>query len=447
MKDLTKGSLPKTILSFAIPIFFGNLFQLFYSLADTRIVGEYLGKQALASIGSSSSLTNLLISFMNGISLGFAVPIARFFGAKEPERLKKAFGSSVLMGFLLCLVLVLTGLSRLSDLLRFLQVEEALLADAKTYCAVLLSGIFFTFAYNMGAAVLRAIGDSVTPLLLLVCSSLINVGLDLYFIRSLGLGVFGAALATLIAQAVSAVLCTLYILRRYPILHFSLRDMKPECKMAKELLLSGCSMAFMSALVQLGTLILQSAINGLGEDIIVAHTAARKVTEMLMLPFSIVGAAMCTFTSQNLGAGKYDRIRKGIRGAFLFLCGWSLLAALLSYTAAAPLAALVTGTSDASILQTAALYLRFDTSFYLVPAAICLFRNCLQGLGNHLTPIVSSSIELFGKILFARLCVPLLGYWGIILTEPVVWFLMVIPLILRLLGNPYLRKGRQPEQL
>jgi len=202
-------------------------------------------------------------------------------------------------------------------------------------------------------------------------------------------------------------------------------------------------MAFMSSLVQFGTLMLQTAINGLGQNIIVAHTAARKVTEIFMMAFSITGAAMCTFTGQNLGAGKYDRIRKGLFGALTFLACWVLMVILLANTVAEDLIHMITGSDNAEVLATGATYLKFDTIFYMVAACVTLFRNVLQGLGNHITPIVSSFVELVGKVVFAKLMVPRLGYWGVILAEPVVWILMVIPLVVMLLRSPYLKKKEQ----
>ncbi|MBP3568192.1 MAG: MATE family efflux transporter [Lachnospiraceae bacterium] len=441
MKDLTKGPLFKTLILFAVPIFFGNLFQLFYSLADTRIVGTYLGEQALAAVGGTSVLSNLLIGFMNGMTLGFAVPMARIYGGKKFDRLKKAFALAAGMGTLLCMVLVITCLTCMDSLMVFMKIEPQLMEDAKSYCTVLICGLFFTFAYNLGAATLRALGNSVTPLILLVCSSLLNVGLDIFFINNLHMGVFGAGLATVIAQGVSAILCVGYMLKNYEVLRFTRKDMKPEAALIRELLAAGCSMAFMSSLVQFGTLMLQTAINGLGQTIIVAHTAARKVTEIFMMAFSITGSAMCTFTGQNLGAEQYDRIRKGVFGALAFLACWVLMVIVLANTVAEELIQMITGSDNKEVLETGAKYLKFDTLFYMVAACITLFRNVLQGLGNHITPIVSSFVELAGKVVFAKMMVPELGYWGVILAEPVVWILMVIPLVVMLLRSPYLKES------
>ena len=441
MKDLTKGPLFKTLVLFAIPIFFGNLFQLFYSLADTRIVGTYLGEEALAAVGGTTVLSNLLIGFMNGMTLGFAVPMARFYGGRKLEKLKKAFALATGMGTLLCAFLITVCLLCMDSLMAFMRIEPHLLSDAKSYCTVLICGLFFTFAYNLGAATLRALGNSITPLLLLICSSFLNVTLDIYFINVLHLGVFGAGLATVIAQGVSAVLCVGYMMKKYSVLCFTVKDMRPEASLMKELLAAGCSMAFMSSLVQFGTLMLQTAINGLGQTIIVAHTAARKVTEIFMMAFSITGASMCTFTGQNLGAGQYGRIRKGLFGALAFLACWVLMVIILANTVAEDLIQMITGSDNAEILATGARYLKFDTVFYMVAACITLFRNVLQGLGNHITPIVSSFVELAGKVVFAKLMVPRLGYWGVILAEPVVWILMVIPLVIMLLKSPYLKKN------
>lgn len=445
MKDLTKGPLLKTLIPFAIPIFFGNLFQLFYSLADTRIVGMYLGEEALASVGGTSVLSNLLIGFMNGMTLGFAVPMARFYGGRKTERLKRAFALSVGMGTVLCIILVTACVLCMDGLMAFMKIEPQLLAEAKSYCTVLICGLFFTFAYNLGAAVLRALGNSVTPLIMLICSSFLNVALDIYFISGLHLGVFGAGLATVIAQGISAILCVGYMLKKYTVLRFGKNDLKPEVSLIRELLAAGCSMAFMSSLVQFGTLMLQTAINGLGQNIVVAHTAARKVTEIFMMAFSITGAAMCTFTGQNLGAGKYERIRKGLFGALAFLACWVLMVIILANTVAENLIHMITGTDNSEVLTTGAAYLKFDTMFYIVAACVTLFRNVLQGLGNHITPIISSFVELVGKVVFAKLMVPRLGYWGVILAEPVVWILMVIPLVVMLLRSPYLKKNMDRE--
>ena len=445
MKELTKGPLFKTLMLFAIPILLGNLFQLFYSLADTRIVGTYLGEQALASVGGTSVLSNLLIGFMNGMTFGFAVPMARFFGAKNFERLKKAFALSVGMGLILCVVFVTACMLCMDRLMEFMQMEPHLMADAKSYCTTLICGLFFTFAYNLGAATLRALGNSVMPLVFLICSSFLNVGLDIYFINSLHLGVFGAGLATVIAQGVSAVLCIIYMLKKYENLRFGIKDMKPENALVKELLAAGCSMAFMNSLVQFGTVMLQTAINDLGQTVMVAHTSARKVTEIFMMGFGITGSTMCTFTGQNLGAGKYERIRKGFFGACLILVGWVVVVNLLANTAATQLIRMITGSDTAEVLATGATYLKFNAAFYIVVAGVTLFRNILQGLGNHITPIVSSLVELVGKVVFAKLMVPRLGYWGVILAEPIVWIFMVIPLVVMLLKSPYLKKNLKYE--
>ena len=440
MKDLTKGPLFKTLTVFAVPIFLGNLFQLFYSLADTRIVGTYLGEEALAAVGGTGVLSNLLIGFMNGMTLGFAVPMARFYGGKKEDKLKRAFALSAGMGIILCIMLVVFCLLCMNGLMLFLKIEPELMADARSYCTVLICGLFFTFTYNLGAAALRALGNSITPLILLICSSFLNIGLDIMFINSFHLGVFGAGLATVIAQGVSAVLCIGYILNKYEMLRFQIKDMKPDAYLMKELLAAGCSMAFMSSLVQFGTVMLQTAINGLGQDIIVAHTAARKVTEIFMMAFSITGATMCTFTGQNLGAGKYDRIRKGLFGALTFLAFWVLFVILLANTISEELIRMITGSDNISVLKTGASYLKFDTMFYMVAACVTLFRNVLQGLGNHITPIVSSLVELVGKVVFAKLMVPRIGYFGVILAEPIVWILMVLPLVFMILRSPYLKK-------
>lgn len=439
MKDLTKGKPIRLILLFAVPLFVGQLFQLFYSLADTRIVGQTLGDEALAAVGATTTLSDMLLSFLNGLTNGFAIVIATCFGAKDERQMKKAMGGTILLGS--CCAVVLSGLCLLnmSGLLKLLNISPELFTAARGYIGIVIAGLLAATLYNICAAMLRAIGDSFTPLLFLILAAFLNIAMDYGFILCLHTGVEGAAYATVIAQAVSAFLCFLYMRRKYPQLTLKKEDFKPDMVLYKKLFGAGLSMGFMTSLVGIGTMALQTSINTFGTDIIVAHTAARKISSIYMLPFSVMGTTLATYCGQNLGAGKYSRIRQGIRDTVLVTFVWCTGVIISAYTVAPWLIRTVTATQKKDIIDTASLYLRVNTPFYYVPTVICLFRNSMQGFGDNRTPVISSSLEMIGKVLIALLLAPAIGYYGIIVAEPIVWFIMVIPLVVNMVRSPVLK--------
>lgn len=439
MKDLTKGKPIRLILLFAVPLFVGQLFQLFYSLADTRIVGQTLGDEALAAVGATTTLSDMLLSFLNGLTNGFAIVIATCFGAKDESQMKKAMGGTILLGS--CCAVALSGLCLLnmSGLLKLLNISPELFAAARGYIGIVIAGLLAATLYNICAAMLRAIGDSFTPLLFLILAAFLNIAMDYGFILCLHTGVEGAAYATVIAQAVSAFLCFLYMRRKYPQLTLKKEDFKPDMVLYKKLFGAGLSMGFMTSLVGVGTMALQTSINTFGTDIIVAHTAARKISSIYMLPFSVMGTTLATYCGQNLGAGKYSRIRQGIRDTVLVTFVWCTGVIISAYTVAPWLIRTVTATQKKDIIDTASLYLRVNTPFYYVPTVICLFRNSMQGFGDNRTPVISSSLEMIGKVLIALLLAPAIGYYGIIVAEPIVWFIMVIPLVVNMVRSPVLK--------
>lgn len=438
--DLTTGSIPKGMLKFAVPVFLGTLFQLFYSLADTRIVGSALGERALASVGAVSVLANLMIGFMNGMALGFAIPVARYFGSGNKKAIRKNVGNIIFLGVGMTLLFTIFSLLFMDSLMEWMNIGPELYGDAKTYISILICGLASTFAYNAGAGILRAVGDTVAPLLFLVCSSILNIVMDLGFINGFHMGVAGAAYATVIAQVISGILCWVYMMKKYEMFHIDFGDILPERQYMSELASAGFSMACMNSLVQFGTVSLQTSINTLGQNTIVAHTAARKATEIFMMLFSVIGSTMATFAGQNYGAGTYERIKKGLVFVIKLEAAWCLLVFIVAHVCSRFIISGITGTNMPEILETGALYLGVDTCFYIIPAFITMLRNMLQGLGDHITPVVSSSLELLGKVLFAKILTPIFGYWGIIWAEPFVWGIMVIPLAVQTLRHPVLKK-------
>lgn len=430
-KTLTEGTPWKQILLFSIPIFWGNIFQLLYSLVDTKIVGSTLGTEALAAVGSVSTLHTLMTGFLNGLTLGFSLITAMCFGADNMKRLKKSFAMTIELGVLTTAVLVVVLMFVLQPLLHLLNVPEEQFAMSYAYISVLIVGLFATVLYNLCANTLRAIGDSLTPLLFLILATVSNIGLDYLFILEFHMGVQGAAYATVLAQLISVVLCFVRIFRKFPILHLQKSDFRPEKGLIVEMYKSGLSMGLMSCLVSIGTIMLQSAINTFGTTVIVAHTAARKVFEIMSLPMSVLGSAMATYCGQNYGAKRFDRIRQGIRASLLIAAIWSVAVFIICHTVEGALIRFVASTTDAEVIYWGSMYLKVDMSFIIVCGVIVILQNSMQGFGDRVIPVFSSCIELAGKIIFAFVFAPVFAYWGIIWAEPVVWIAMVIPLIVK----------------
>ncbi|MGN0632786.1 MAG: MATE family efflux transporter [Oscillospiraceae bacterium] len=442
MKKLTEGRPIKVIFSFAIPLLFGNLFQLLYNLADTRIVGETLGSGAIAALGATSSINTVVIGFLNGLTNGFALVTARYFGAKDEKSVKKTTAASLILGFATSAALTVISLACLKPLLVSLNTTKEIFDDAYLYISIILAGMTVSMCYNICAAVLRAVGDTVTPLVFLIISTVTNIGLDLLFILGFGCGVEGAAFATLISQLLSVILCVIYIFKKYKFLIPDKAAFRFSARMAGDMYTTGLSMGLMISLVGIGTVIMQGAINSSGTDTIVSHTASRKISEMFMLPISVFGASAATFTSQNYGAGNMKAVRKGIFSSVLLTWIWSAVVIIVCWIFTPQLVHLVTGISDPSITEVSHKYMMVNTPLYFVLGIVIVFRNSLQGLGAKLSPIISSLLELAGKFAVAFYLAPRLGYFGIMLSEPLVWIGMAVILGVGLFTNKEFRKGK-----
>ena len=428
MKDLTKGKISTLILGFAIPVFLGNLLQLTYSLADTRIVGSFLGERSLAAVGATTTISNLIVGFLLGLANGFAIITAQKFGAGDKKRVRRSFVIALVLGVIVSAILILIGTVFINPILGFLNVPGKLFIEAKQYILIIIIGLWVTMFYD---------------LLILAISVGLNIVLDLLFVAVWKTGTWGAAAATVLAQFIALVICCFYMIHKYELLRLNKNDFKDlESKMIKEMLATGMSMGFMSSLVNIGSLTLQTAINKLGQEIIVAHTAARKITEIYMIMFSVFGQTMATFCGQNMGAGKVDRIKKGMKLAIIYTCVWSTFAMIASYTIGPQLVYMVTGSHKDVVIVNATNYLKFNTIFYYVPAVISIVRNVMQGIGDQITPLVSSGLEMVGKVVIAFTLVPLMGYAGVIVAEPIVWFIMVIPLLVQIIRTPKLKANK-----
>ncbi|MCR5743253.1 MAG: MATE family efflux transporter [Lachnospiraceae bacterium] len=445
MRDLTKGNPRSVIMAFAVPVMIGYMLQLCYSLADTRIVSSLIGEEALSAVGATTSLSGMIIGFLNGLTNGFAVIVARYFGAKDWKNLKRSVAASLTCGIIISIILTTACLLGLNTILHVLNVPEKVYDMAYRYIFIIFAGMTMSMLYNISAAFLRAIGDTITPMVFLFVSVVLNIGGDIFCIRVLDLGVRGAAIATVVAQTIACVASLTYMIKRYEILRVSREDFDFGSHMVKLILGGGLSMGFMNCLVNIGSVSLQSGINNLGQEYIVAQTAARKLTEVYMMMFSVLGQTMASYCSQNFGAGLKDRIREGLKQALIIGFIWCGLVVLCTYLTGDILIRLVCGDISKTSIDAAVLYLKVDTVLYWVTMIICILRNSLQGLGDHVTPIVSSSIECVGKILIVMFMVPRLEYMGVILAEPIVWCVMVIPLIIMILKNPSVRGFRKEQ--
>ena len=430
MRNLTKGSPVKMILMFAVPLFIGQLFQLFYSLVDTRIVGALLGDTALAAVGATTSLCDLLNNLLNGFTNGFGIIIATYFGAGNKRIMKNAIAGTVMLSVSITVAISIIGTIALYGILNLLNVSPELFDASSSYLRIIMMGLIAGAMYNMLASILRAIGDSFTPLIFLIVSTVLNIILDYTFIKYLNTGVAGAAVATVVSQLVSAILCFIYMYKKYPELHLSMDNFVESKPLLVKMLSTGASMSFMISFVHIGTVALQTSINTFGTNIIVAHTAARKASSIFMLPFSVFGTTLATYCSQNFGAGEYSRIKTGIKASVLLTFVWCTAVIVVANTLSPVIIKAITATSEPEVIDTATLYLRINTALYYIPAVICLFRQGMQGFGDNITPLISSSMELIVKVLAAVLLAPAIGYMGIIVAEPIAWIVMVIPLII-----------------
>ena len=424
--NMTEGNILKSMLYFSFPILIGNLFQQLYNVTDTAVVGNLLGDNAIAAVGAAAPIYSLVISFANGITNGFSVIIARFFGADNREKMLKAISISYILTLVISLILTVVSLIGLDPLLKFLETPIDIIDDTRAYLRTILMFCVVTMFYNMFAGMFRAIGNSSMPLYFLIIATLINVVLDYTFVKYLNLGVVGVGYATVIAQSISVILCLISILSKYKVLSFRKSYAKIEWGLTGDLLVTGFSMGLMLVVVSIGSVALQNAVNSLGSKTITAHTAARKFDELFMLPLGTLSMVGSTFASQNFGAGKMDRVKKGIITAILLGIGWGVFTFVFALIFSPTIVKALTGTSDPYVLNTAVRYITINTPFFAVLSILLILRSSLQGLGRKTVPIFASVIELIAKFVAAIYIAPIFGYLGICFLEPAIWVICAI---------------------
>ncbi len=429
-KDMTQGSPVKHILLFSIPLLIGNVFQQFYSMVDTIIVGRFVGVDALAAVGSTGSLVFLINGFALGLTSGFSVMVSQRFGANDEKGLRKAVSSSVVLCATLVVILTTISLIAAKPLLHLMNTPENIFNDAYTYVAIIFVGIITTVAYNMMASILRALGDSKSPLYFLIISSVLNIVLDLVFIINFNMGVGGAAWATIISQGVSAILCFIYILKKYAILKLSKKDYNVKKSMYIKHLKIGIPMALQFSITALGLVTVQGALNPLGSIYIAAYTASSKALQLVMQPAVTYGVTMATYCAQNLGAKRYDRIKDGVNKAIIISIITSIIAGFVLIAFGTQFVKLFIENPDASILSASKQVLDISGIFFIPLGLIFIYRNALQGIGESFVPMMAGVAELGARALVAFTLPAFWGFFGICLADPVAWIAASVPLTL-----------------
>lgn len=443
VNDMTQGDPVRLILAFAIPLFIGNVFQQIYSMVDTMVAGYNLGDDAIAAIGATSALYSLIINLSSGMNSGFAIVVTQSFGAHDEKKLRQAVAGTLLLNALIAGALTVASLLFLRPLLHFMNTPEAIFEEAYSYIFIICAGMLTTICYNLFAGILRAVGNSRTPLYFLILSSLLNIALDVLFVAGFRMGVAGAAWATVIAQGISAALCGGYVLVRYQALLPTREDLPLPRGILWELFSAGFAMALMYCVVDLGSVIFQRANNELGKAVISAHTAARRLIVVFMQPLGTIAAASSTFVGQNWGAKKTQRIRSTLKKVMAMELAWSAFACALVFLAGDLLVRLTTGTSDPFIIENAVLSMRLHLAFFPALGILVCLRTAMQAMGKKVAPVLSSCLELGMKFFSASWLIPKFGFLGTCVTEPFTWVVMFL-----FLGTVYLfqRKSLLPEE-
>lgn len=444
---MTSGSSAKKILLFSLPLLAGTVFQQFYNMVDSIIVGKCVGKDAFAAVGMTGSITFFVLGLVFGACSGFAIPVAQDFGAGDEIGVRRCVANIIYVGAALAVMMTLATTLLTKQILLWMDTPEELMQDAYDYLFWIFAGLGSLMLYNMLAGILRSLGDSRTPLIYLIVSSLLNIVLDYLLVKTVGMGVKGASIATVIAQMVSGVACLGTIARRFPILHLTREDMRLSIATVRRLLGVGIPMGLQFSITAIGSIILQRSVNNLGTEIIASVSAAGKVQNLIVAPMDAFGVATATFTGQNYGAGKIDRIRRGVRQTYAMLLVCAAAAFALNAFASDKIALLFVDASETAIIAQARRFLLCCGYFYPALALIHVLRNALQGVGFSKTAMLAGAFELVARSAVGLFAVPALGYTAVCFAHPAAWVMadaILIPLyvvLMRRLSGSMSEKG------
>lgn len=420
-KDMTSGSTMKLILGFAVPLLMGMLFQQVYSLVDTIIVGRFLGVSALAAVGATGSINFLIIGFCQGICNGFALPVAQRFGAKDYDGLRKYVGNSAVLSIIFGGAITLITVITCRPILELMQTPADIIDLSYHYIVVIFAGIPAIILYNILSAYLRSLGDSITPVIFLVLSAGLNIGLDLLFIVTFHWGVFGAAFATVLSQAVSGILCLILIIKKFDILHLAHDDWRLDWRYSKYLLIMGLPMGLQYSITAIGSVILQASVNTLGSTAVASMTAGSRISMFVVCPFDALGSTMATFGGQNVGAGRLDRLGRGLRSAVILGAVYSALILVVLIFFGRGLILLFVSANEAAVIAQAKQFLVTNAAFYLMLALVNIVRFLIQGMGFSGFAVFAGVFEMVARALVGLVFVPIFGFTAACFASPLAW--------------------------
>ncbi|WP_125710687.1 MATE family efflux transporter [Lacticaseibacillus porcinae] len=441
MRTLTKGNPLKLVILFTIPLLIGNVFQQLYSFMDALIVGRTIGKDALAAVGATGSINFLIIGFAQGTTAGLSVLTAQAFGARDEQGVRKSFGSSIWISVALTAILTVVSVSMTRPLLELMQTPPEIIDQSVAFVRVIFIGVFASMAFNLLSNMMRALGDSRTPLIFLIIATVVNICLELLFILGFHWGVAGAGWATVIAQTFSAILCWLFIKKHIPLLVIRKQDLTFDWPSIVKHLKVGLPMGFSMSIIAIGSVILQVMLNTLGTDAVAAYTAAGRIDQLATLPASSFGLAMATFAAQNLGAREYGRIRRGVHQTLALNVGVSAVLGALIILFGKPLVNLFLGPNQPAVTALAQTYFHYNASMYWLLAILFTMRNLLQGLGKTMVPTVAGLFELMMRAFAGIVLVTHLGFAGASMANPLAWLGSVFVLV-----NVYFRTMKKIRQ-
>ena len=426
--DMTKGSPFKLFIWFSIPLLIGNIFQQLYSMVDTIIVGRFVGVEALAAVGSTNSLLFVLNGIIIGMTSGFSVLVSQKFGAKDFDGVKKAISSNIKLTLIITLIITVLVLVTKDFVLNLMNTPSNIYNDASAYIEVMYAGMIAQVIYNMAAGVLRALGDSKTPLYFLIIASFLNIVLDLIFIINFNMGVAGAALATVISQGVSAILCIIYSYKKFEIVRLKKEDFNVNSDYYKTHLKIGVPMALQFSITGLGIMIVQSALNIFGANTIAAYTSASKVFQLVLQPSITFSITMASFTGQNLGAKNYNRIKEGVTIMTKISIVTSIISGIALVVFGEPFVKIFIENPTPIILKEAQMVLNYSAMFFIPLGLIGVYRNALQGMGESFVAMMAGVYELIARAIVAFTLPSIIGFTGICLADPCAWLAAAIPL-------------------
>ena len=424
--DMTAGNPMKIICGFTLPIFIGNVFQQFYNMADAEIVGKFVGNKALAAVGSTGTIMFLIYGFVVGMTAGFTVLTAQKFGAGDMKGMRKTVAGAGILSLLVGALLTVLFMAFMKPLLILMNTPEDIFADAYAYIMIVSGGILAQMLYNLLSSILRALGNSKLPLLFLVISALLNIVLDLVFIVGFGMGAKGAAVATVIAQGVSGILCLFYIIAKIPILHLKREDLDVGSTIYQNQLRIGLPMALQYSITAIGTMMVQSALNMLGSYAVAAFTAGSKIEQIFTQAFVAQGTASATYNAQNIGAGKLERVREGFRASHFIGIVYSIIVGGFLFFAGKYFAYLFISDNIEEVLPMVAIYVKCVALFFIPLYFVNVLRNGIQGMGYGLLPMMAGVAELAGRGITATIAAGKSSYIGTCLASPVAWIFATV---------------------